>query len=121
MFKADFIVTEDIPVGEDVGSSSCSSDETIHIYKDTGTGGNICAKIVFFLLLGALAVMVGLIVTEYRGSSDGKYSFSMSNFSIFIYLGANWEQLIINTISLAIYFFYYWWGGTESLGICSSP
>jgi hypothetical protein len=80
-------------VGEDVGSSSFSSDETIHIHKDTGTGGNICAKIVFFLLLGALAVMVGLIVTEYRGSSDGKYPFSMRNVRIFSYLGANLEQL----------------------------
>jgi hypothetical protein len=70
-----------------------------------GTGGNICAKIVFFLLLGALAVMVGLIVTEYRGSSDGKYPFSMSNFSIFSYLRANCEQLLLNTVNLAIYYF----------------
>lgn len=71
-----FIVTEDLPGSEDVGSSTFSSDETIHVHKDTGTGGNICAKVVFFLLLGALAVMVGLILTEYRGSSDGKYCFS---------------------------------------------
>jgi hypothetical protein len=64
-------------VSEDVGSSVFSSDETIHVHKDAGTGGNVCAKMVFFLLLGALVVMVGLIVTEYRGSSDGKYPFSI--------------------------------------------
>jgi hypothetical protein len=23
--------------------------------------------------------------------------------------------------NLILYFFYYWWGGTESVGICSSP
>ncbi|XP_069678122.1 dentin sialophosphoprotein isoform X2 [Periplaneta americana] len=64
---------EDLPGGnEDVPSvsSNFSSDENIHVHKDAGTGGNICAKIVFFMLLGALAVMVGLILTEYRGSSD---------------------------------------------------
>jgi hypothetical protein len=71
------IFTEDLTGSEDVGSSSFSSDETIHIHKDMGTGGNICAKVVFFLLLGALAVMVGLILTEYRGSSDGKCSLSI--------------------------------------------
>jgi hypothetical protein len=76
-FKVNSIVTEDLTGSEDVGSSTFSSDETIHIHKDTGTGGNICAKVVFFLLLGALAVMVGLILTEYRGSSDGKYCLSM--------------------------------------------
>ncbi|KDR14347.1 Aspartyl/asparaginyl beta-hydroxylase [Zootermopsis nevadensis] len=64
------VVLEDLSGSEDVGSSTFSSDETIHVHKDTGTGGNICAKVVFFLLLGALAVMVGLILTEYRGSSD---------------------------------------------------
>jgi hypothetical protein len=67
-----------------VGSTSCSSEETIHIHKDAGTGGNICAKIVFFLLLGALVVMVGLIVTEYRGSGDGKYPFSIRKVKIFL-------------------------------------
>jgi hypothetical protein len=91
MFKANFMVTEDLHVSEDVGSSSFSSDETIHIDKDAGTGGNICAKIVFFLLLGVLLVMVGLIVTEYRGSSDGKYPSDMRSFDTSIYL----EQMLL--------------------------
>ncbi|KAK3926130.1 Aspartyl/asparaginyl beta-hydroxylase [Frankliniella fusca] len=61
------------PAGRDGGGgspSAASSDELIHIYKESRLGGNICAKIIFFLLLGTLTVMVGLIITEHRGSSE---------------------------------------------------
>lgn len=54
---------------EEIHTTS-GSDEIIHIQKDSRLGGNICAKIVFFCLLGALGVMIGLIITEYRGSND---------------------------------------------------
>lgn len=70
-------VKEDPPVivasNNGGGSSPAppSPDEQIHVYKESRLGGNICAKIVFFLLLGTLTVMVGLIITEYRGSSEG--------------------------------------------------
>jgi hypothetical protein len=32
-------------------------------------------------------------------------------------------SILISTLFLNIFilFFIYWWGGTESLGICSSP
>ena len=58
-------VSEDIP-------TPFSADETFHVHKDGGTGGNFLAKIVFFVLMAALVVMVGLVITEYRGSTDGK-------------------------------------------------
>jgi hypothetical protein len=31
-----------------------------------------------------------------------------------------WRQLVASWV-LGSYYYYYWWGGTESLGICSSP
>uniref|UniRef100_A0A1B6M099 Aspartyl beta-hydroxylase/Triadin domain-containing protein n=1 Tax=Graphocephala atropunctata TaxID=36148 RepID=A0A1B6M099_9HEMI len=46
------------------------SDEVIHVHKESNLGGNICSKIVFFGLLGALGVMVGLIIIEYHGTTD---------------------------------------------------
>jgi len=49
-----------------------SSDELIHVHKESRLGGNICAKIVFFILLGTIAVAVGLIIIEYKGSGDGE-------------------------------------------------
>jgi hypothetical protein len=45
----------------------------IHVYKENKLGGNVCAKVVFFGLLGALGLMVGLIIFEYHGTSDGKF------------------------------------------------
>ncbi|XP_049861571.1 transcriptional regulator ATRX isoform X8 [Schistocerca gregaria] len=50
--------------------TSFSSDEQLHVHKDASTGGNICAKILFFLLSSVLLVMIGLVVFEYRGSAD---------------------------------------------------
>lgn len=59
-------VSEDIP-------TLFSAEETFHVHKDGGgTGGNFLAKIVFFVLMAALVVMIGLVITEYRGSTDGK-------------------------------------------------
>lgn len=49
-------------------------DQNIHVHKERSTGGGICAKFVFFVLLGALAVIIGLIITEHRGLTDRKYS-----------------------------------------------
>ncbi|KAG8291742.1 hypothetical protein J6590_053601 [Homalodisca vitripennis] len=58
------------PVTPEAAQSIGGSDEVIHIHKESILGGNICSKIVFFGLLGALGVMVGLIIIEYHGTSD---------------------------------------------------
>ncbi|XP_019869478.1 aspartyl/asparaginyl beta-hydroxylase isoform X2 [Aethina tumida] len=47
-----------------------NDDVNIHVQKEGGTGGNICSKIIFFLLSSALIVLIGLIITEYRGLTD---------------------------------------------------
>lgn len=49
-----------------------SDDVNIHVHKEDGTGGGICAKLVFFVLLSALVVVIGMIITQYRGLTDGK-------------------------------------------------
>ncbi|XP_076261305.1 aspartyl beta-hydroxylase isoform X1 [Rhynchophorus ferrugineus] len=48
----------------DASFSSPSEDVNIHVYKEGGTGGNICAKIVFVLLFFVLIILVGLIIRE---------------------------------------------------------
>lgn len=50
-----------------------SDDLNIHVEKEVVTGGGVCAKIVFFLLLTALAVLIGLIITEHRELTDCKF------------------------------------------------
>ncbi|XP_025829421.1 aspartyl/asparaginyl beta-hydroxylase [Agrilus planipennis] len=50
-----------------------------NVHKDSG--GGFCAKIVFFILLTALAVLIGLIITEHRGLSDVDSIKSDSKFS----------------------------------------
>ncbi|CAG9769531.1 unnamed protein product [Ceutorhynchus assimilis] len=52
------------------GFAASNEDLNIHIYKDGATGGNICAKIVFFFLLSALAVLIGLIIKENEGLNE---------------------------------------------------
>lgn len=52
--------------------SSTNDDINIHVHKEGGTGGGICAKLIFFVLLTALAVVIGLIITEHRGLTDCK-------------------------------------------------
>ncbi|KAK9505816.1 hypothetical protein O3M35_009795 [Rhynocoris fuscipes] len=46
------------------------TDEVLHIQKEAGLGGNICTKVIFFLLLAAIGITVGLILVEYHGSTD---------------------------------------------------
>lgn len=45
---------------------------TIHIYKESSTGGHWCARIIFFILLAVLAGLIGIIIFEHRGTTDGK-------------------------------------------------
>uniref|UniRef100_A0A6P7G8C3 Midasin isoform X5 n=1 Tax=Diabrotica virgifera virgifera TaxID=50390 RepID=A0A6P7G8C3_DIAVI len=58
-----------------------NEDQKIHVHKDEGTGGGICAKLVFFILFSALAVLIGLIITEHRGLTDVDTADSNSKFS----------------------------------------
>lgn len=68
--------------GDSYGSLSANEDVTIHLHKDGGTGGNICAKIVFFLLFSALIVLVGLIIKENQGLNERKCIFKSTIFQI---------------------------------------
>ncbi|CAG9828778.1 unnamed protein product [Diabrotica balteata] len=58
-----------------------NEDLKIHVHKEEGTGGGICAKLVFFILFSALAVLIGLIITEHRGLTDLDTTDSNSKFS----------------------------------------
>jgi aspartate beta-hydroxylase len=63
--------TEQIPTPPQVPiSTNQNEDLNIHVHKEDGTGGGICAKIIFFLLFSALAILIGLIITEHRGLTD---------------------------------------------------
>lgn len=53
-------------------ANTVNDDQNIHVHKEGGTGGGICAKLVFFILFSALTVLIGLIITEHRGLTDGK-------------------------------------------------
>jgi hypothetical protein len=65
--------TEQIPTPPQVPiSTNQNEDLNIHVHKEDGTGGGICAKIIFFLLFSALAILIGLIITEHRGLTDCK-------------------------------------------------
>lgn len=44
----------------------------IHIYKENSTGGHWCARIIFFILLAVLTGLIGIIILEHRGITDGK-------------------------------------------------
>lgn len=56
-----------------IAPATVNEDVNIHIHKEGGTGGGICAKVVFFLLFSALAILIGLIITEHRGLTDCKF------------------------------------------------
>ncbi|KAK2583081.1 hypothetical protein KPH14_009112 [Odynerus spinipes] len=43
---------------------------TIHIYKESSTGGHWCARIIFFILLAVLVALTGIIIFEHRGTTD---------------------------------------------------
>lgn len=45
---------------------------TIHVYKESSTGGHWCARIIFFILLAVLVGLIGIIIFEHRGTTDGK-------------------------------------------------
>ena len=49
-----------------------TEDVHLHIQSEHGTGGNWCAKMLFFSLLAILFGLVGLIILENRGLSDRK-------------------------------------------------
>lgn len=63
-----------------------NDDVNIHVHKEGGTGGGICAKLVFFVLLSALAVLVGLIYTEHRGLTDRRSLVFLIKLEILIFL-----------------------------------
>lgn len=65
------------------GVKSLGQDDIqMHVHSDHGTGGHWCAKIVFFFLLAILVGLVGLIILENRGNSDGKRVFVATSLSI---------------------------------------
>lgn len=53
-------------------TQNLNDDLSIHVHKESTTGGGFCAKFVFFILLAILALLVGLIITEHRGLTDCK-------------------------------------------------
>jgi len=53
-------------------TDTSAENVTIHIYKESSTGGHWCARIIFFILLAVLAGLIGIIIFEHRGTTDGK-------------------------------------------------
>lgn len=53
-------------------TDTSAENVTIHIYKESSTGGHWCARIIFFVLLAVLAGLIGIIIFEHRGTTDGK-------------------------------------------------
>lgn len=78
---------EQIPIQTHAPSptNASSDDVNIHVHKEGGTGGGICAKLVFFVLLSALVVVLGMIITQYRGLTDGKYPKYLSHKKVITY------------------------------------
>ncbi|XP_058466084.1 kinesin-related protein 4 isoform X7 [Malaya genurostris] len=64
--------------------STQPGDIQMHIHSDHGTGGNWCAKIVFFLLLTGLGVLIGLILIENRGVSNADTPLSESRYAEYL-------------------------------------
>ncbi|XP_022223275.2 aspartyl/asparaginyl beta-hydroxylase isoform X9 [Drosophila obscura] len=58
-----------------------NDDLHLHVHHDHGTGGNWCAKIIFFSLMAVLLGLVGLIILENRGLEDMDTPLSESRFS----------------------------------------
>ncbi|SPP73957.1 blast:Aspartyl/asparaginyl beta-hydroxylase [Drosophila guanche] len=58
-----------------------NDDVHLHVHHDHGTGGNWCAKIIFFSLMAVLLGLVGLIILENRGLEDMDTPLSESRFS----------------------------------------
>lgn len=53
-------------------TDTLTENVTIHIYKESSTGGHWCARIIFFVLLAVLTGLIGIIILEHRGITDGK-------------------------------------------------
>ncbi|KAF6213168.1 hypothetical protein GE061_010883 [Apolygus lucorum] len=68
--------TQSEPEEEELYPNLKDTDEIIHVYKDANTGGNIVTKIIFFLLMGGIAIMVGFILLEHRGTTDEDHDLS---------------------------------------------
>ncbi|XP_034652932.1 aspartyl/asparaginyl beta-hydroxylase isoform X2 [Drosophila subobscura] len=58
-----------------------NDDVHLHVHHEHGTGGNWCAKIIFFSLMAVLLGLVGLIILENRGLEDMDTPLSESRFS----------------------------------------
>ena len=55
-----------------VNPSENMENIAIHIHKESSTGGHWCARIIFFTLSAILVGLIGIIIFEYRGATDGK-------------------------------------------------
>lgn len=53
-------------------SENLTDNVTIHIYKESTTGGHWCARIIFFAVLTMLVGLIGVVIIEHRGTTDSK-------------------------------------------------
>ncbi|XP_017763453.1 PREDICTED: myb-like protein X [Eufriesea mexicana] len=51
-------------------SENLTDNVTIHIYKESSTGGHWCARIIFFVVLTMLVGLIGVVIIEHRGTTD---------------------------------------------------
>ncbi|XP_050476079.1 glutamic acid-rich protein-like isoform X2 [Bombus huntii] len=51
-------------------SENLTDNVTIHIYKESTTGGHWCARIIFFTVLTMLVGLIGVVIIEHRGTTD---------------------------------------------------
>lgn len=58
----------DAEVSEEEEDVAPDADPTnIHIYEEPETGGNLCAKLMFFTLFSSLIVLIALVAINYQG------------------------------------------------------
>lgn len=58
----------DADVSEEEEDVAPDADPTnIHIYEEPETGGNLCAKLMFFTLFSSLIVLIALVAINYQG------------------------------------------------------
>jgi hypothetical protein len=57
---------------EDVGPDADPTN--IHIYEEPETGGNLCAKLMFFTLFSSLIVLIALVAINYQGDFQSMYT-----------------------------------------------
>ncbi|GLV43168.1 Aspartyl beta-hydroxylase [Carabus blaptoides fortunei] len=79
--KEDLVGQEDVPIPTVVPPPQVNEDFNIHVHNDHGTGGGLCAKLVFFILLSALAIFIGSVITQNRGLTDLDTPASESRFA----------------------------------------